>query len=91
MQCYAIARHFLPPDFSPIEKTDKQQISPKTKKGIMFGEEGKLTNEELEFISENTEIDIIPKITLGAIHFITVCCLQQVSLVISSFYPAMAV
>lgn len=38
----------------------------------MFGEEGKLTNEELEFISENTEIDILPKITLGAIRFITV-------------------
>ncbi len=60
----------------------------------MFGEEGRLTNEELEFISENTEIDIIPKITLAAIHFITVCCLQQVSLVMtysSSFYPAMAV
>jgi len=37
----------------------------------MFGEEGKLTNEELEFISENTEIDILPKITLGAIRFIT--------------------
>ncbi len=54
----------------------------------MFGEEGKLTNEELEFISENTEIDIIPKITLGAIHFITVCLLV-VSLVTTSYHVSL--
>jgi hypothetical protein len=39
----------------------------------MFGEEGKITNEELEFISEETEIDIIPKTSLGKLKFITVC------------------
>lgn len=40
-------------------------------KNQMFGEEGKLTNEELEFISEETLIDIIPKITIPRLHFIT--------------------
>lgn len=39
----------------------------------MFGEEGKITNEELEFMSEEIEIDIIPKTSLGKLKFITVC------------------
>ena len=38
----------------------------------MFGEEGRLTNEELEFISEETPIEIIPKLSMPKLNFITV-------------------